>query len=69
MATNHGVVYMAPGEVAVQPIEFPKLELDSTSSPVVSERQQRKVGRPGGYNSGTRRTGMRRLGTRRAGTR
>jgi len=42
MATNHGVVYMAPGEVAVQPIEFPKLELDSTSSPVVSERQQRK---------------------------
>ena len=42
-ATNRGVVYMAPGDVAVQPIEFPKLELDSTSSPVVSERQKRKA--------------------------
>jgi len=42
MATNRGVVYMGPGETAVQPIEFPKLELDSTSSPVVSERQKRK---------------------------
>ena len=33
---------MGPGEVEVKPIEFPKLELDSTSSPVVSERQYRK---------------------------
>ena len=41
-ATNRGVVYMAPGDVAVQPIEFPKLELDSTNSPVVTERQKRK---------------------------
>ena len=35
-------VYMSPGVVEVQPISFPKLELDSTSSPVVSERQKRK---------------------------
>lgn len=33
---------MSPGVVEVQPISFPKLELDSTSSPVVSERQKRK---------------------------
>jgi len=42
MATNRGAVYMAPGEVEIQPIDFPKLELDSTNSPVVSERQKRK---------------------------
>ena len=41
-ATNRGVVYMAPGDVQVKPIAFPKLELDSTLSPVVSERQKRK---------------------------
>jgi len=41
-ATNRGVIYTAPGEVEVRPIDFPKLELDSTSSPVVSERQKRK---------------------------
>ena len=40
-ATNRGVVYMGPGEVEVRAIEYPKLELDSTSSPVVSERQAR----------------------------
>ena len=40
--TNRGVVYMEPGKVEVKPIEFPKLELDSTTSPVVSERQKRK---------------------------
>eukprot|EP00899_Mesostigma_viride_P003311 jgi/Mesvir1/12981/Mv05992-RA.1 len=39
---NRGVIYMAPGVVEVKPIPFPKLELDSTSSPVVSERQKRK---------------------------
>ena len=33
---------MGPGEVQIKAIEFPKLELDSTSSPVVSERQKRK---------------------------
>jgi len=41
-ATNRGVVYMEPGVVEVKPIDFPKLELDSTNSPVVSERQKRK---------------------------
>ncbi|EOD15841.1 hypothetical protein EMIHUDRAFT_245510 [Emiliania huxleyi CCMP1516] len=41
-ASNRGVVYMAPGVVEVKPIDFPKLELDSTSSPVASERQKRK---------------------------
>lgn len=41
-AVNRGVVYMGPSDVAVQAIEFPKLELDSTNSPVVSERQKRK---------------------------
>mmetsp|Transcript_4981 Transcript_4981/g.9331 ORF Transcript_4981/g.9331 Transcript_4981/m.9331 type:complete len:469 (-) Transcript_4981:230-1636(-) len=40
--TNHGVVFMGPNEVEVKPIPFPKLELDSMSSPVVSERQTRK---------------------------
>merc|ERR1719265_2011674 len=33
---------MGPNEVAVQNIPFPKLELDSMSSPVESERQKRK---------------------------
>lgn len=33
---------MAPGEVEVKSIDFPKLELDSTTSPVISERQKRK---------------------------
>jgi len=33
---------MAPGVVEVKAIDFPKLELDSRSSPVVSERQYRK---------------------------
>ena len=33
---------MGPNHVEVQPIPFPKLELDSTSSPVASERQKRK---------------------------
>src|SRR5262245_64053658 len=28
MATNRGVAYLGPGEVAVQSIDFPKLELD-----------------------------------------
>eukprot|EP00316_Scyphosphaera_apsteinii_P004483 CAMPEP_0119301010 /NCGR_PEP_ID=MMETSP1333-20130426/2877_1 /TAXON_ID=418940 /ORGANISM="Scyphosphaera apsteinii, Strain RCC1455" /LENGTH=479 /DNA_ID=CAMNT_0007302975 /DNA_START=20 /DNA_END=1459 /DNA_ORIENTATION=+ len=39
---NRGVVFMGPNEVEVKPIGFPKLELDSTNSPVVSERQKRK---------------------------
>jgi len=33
---------MGPNHVEVQEIPFPKLELDSTSSPVASERQKRK---------------------------
>jgi glutathione-independent formaldehyde dehydrogenase len=40
--TNRGVVFMGPNEVEVKPIDFPKLELDSMSSPVESERQKRK---------------------------
>ena len=39
---NRGVIFMGPNHVEVQPIPFPKLELDSTSSPVASERQKRK---------------------------
>mmetsp|Transcript_42856 Transcript_42856/g.108419 ORF Transcript_42856/g.108419 Transcript_42856/m.108419 type:complete len:478 (-) Transcript_42856:1692-3125(-) len=39
---NRGVIYMGPNHVEVQSIDFPKLELDSTSSPVASERQKRK---------------------------
>merc|ERR1719230_577285 len=39
---NHGVVFMDTNHVEVKPIPFPKLELDSTSSPVASERQKRK---------------------------
>jgi hypothetical protein len=33
---------MGPSHVEVKPIDFPKLELDSRSSPVASERQKRK---------------------------
>lgn len=40
--TNHGVVFMGPNHVEVKEIPFPKLELDSTNSPVASERQKRK---------------------------
>lgn len=39
---NRGVVYMGPGVVEVKDIPYPKLELDSMSSPVASERQKRK---------------------------
>ncbi len=39
---NRGVIFMGANHVEVQDIPFPKLELDSTSSPVVSERQKRK---------------------------
>ena len=39
---NRGVVFMGPNDVQVKDIPFPKLELDSTNSPVVSERQKRK---------------------------
>jgi len=42
MQANRGVVFMGPNEVEVKAIDFPKLELDSTSSPVPSERQKRK---------------------------
>ena len=41
-ATNRGVIFMGRNHVEVKGIPFPKLELDSTSSPVVSERQKRK---------------------------
>ena len=41
-ATNRGVIFMGTNHVEVQGIPFPKLELDSTSSPVESERQKRK---------------------------
>jgi len=40
--TNNGIVFMGPNHVENKPIPFPKLELDSTSSPVSSERQKRK---------------------------
>ena len=33
---NRGVVFMGPNDVQVKDIPFPKLELDSTNSPVVS---------------------------------
>jgi glutathione-independent formaldehyde dehydrogenase len=36
---NRGAVFMAPGKVEIKDIDFPKLELDSSSSPVASERQ------------------------------
>ena len=45
-AENRGVIFMGENHVEVQGIPFPKLELDSTSSPVVSERQQRKCEQP-----------------------
>ena len=35
-------MYMKPGVVEVHDIDFPKLHLDSRSSPVPSERQYRK---------------------------
>ena len=41
-AENRGVVFMGPNTVEVQGIPFPKLELDSSTSPVASERQTRK---------------------------
>eukprot|EP00936_MAST-01D_sp_MAST-1D-sp1_P001831 g1831.t1 len=41
-AENRGVIFMGENHVEVQGIPFPKLELDSTSSPVESERQKRK---------------------------
>jgi glutathione-independent formaldehyde dehydrogenase len=41
-ATNRGVIFMGRNHVEVKGIPFPKLELDSMSSPVVSERQKRK---------------------------
>jgi glutathione-independent formaldehyde dehydrogenase len=39
---NRGVIFMGPDHVEVQGIPYPKLELDSMSSPVESERQKRK---------------------------
>ena len=39
---NRGVMFMGANDVQVKDIPFPKLELDSTNSPVVSERQKRK---------------------------
>jgi len=39
---NRGVMFMGPNDVQVKDIPFPKLELDSTNSPVASERQKRK---------------------------
>ena len=39
--SNRGVIFMGPNHVEVKGIPFPTLELDSTSSPVVSERQKR----------------------------
>lgn len=39
--THRGLVFMKPGEVQVKEIPYPVLALDSTSSPVVSERQKR----------------------------
>jgi hypothetical protein len=41
-AANRGVIFMGPDHVEVKGIPFPELALDSTSSPVVSERQTRK---------------------------
>lgn len=41
-AANRGVIFMGPDHVEVQGIPFPQLALDSTSSPVESERQTRK---------------------------
>lgn len=41
MSTNRGIVYMGPGDVQVKDIPYPMLKLDSSQSPVVSERQTR----------------------------
>ena len=41
-AANRGVIFMGPNDVQVKGIPFPELSLDSTSSPVESERQTRK---------------------------
>jgi len=41
MPRNRGLMYMGPRDVQVKEIPYPKLSLDSTSSPVVSERQKR----------------------------
>ena len=43
---NRGVVFMGPNDVQVKDIPFPKLELDSTNSPVVSN------GKRGSANTG-----------------
>ena len=48
---NRGVVFMGPNDVRVKDIPFPKLELDSTNSPVVSERQKRKCEHGGNFKS------------------
>lgn len=40
--TNRGVIFMGPNDVEVKGIPFPELVLDSTASPVESERQTRK---------------------------
>lgn len=39
--TNRGLMYMGPGKVEVKSIPYPMLALDSTTSPVESERQKR----------------------------
>jgi glutathione-independent formaldehyde dehydrogenase len=39
--SNRGLMYMGPGDVQVKNIPYPKLALDSTTSPVISERQRR----------------------------
>jgi len=41
MPANRGLMYMGPHDVQVKDIPYPKLSLDSTSSPVESERQKR----------------------------
>lgn len=41
-SSNRGVIFMGENHVEVQGIPYPKLELDSTGSPVESERQKRK---------------------------
>merc|ERR1712166_1144866 len=38
---NRGVIFMGPNHVEVKGIPYPTLELDSTTSPVESERQER----------------------------
>jgi len=41
MPGNRGLMYMGPQDVQVKDIPYPVLALDSTSSPVASERQKR----------------------------